>query len=64
MTYNTMYAWHEVRMWIGTVIAGATAVAAITSANPNLVPSLKRGFTNATEKVKLKANNLFKKKES
>lgn len=51
MKYKTIYAAHEARMWIGTIISGVAAASAIAVAHPELVDSAKRKVRTIKEKI-------------
>ena len=54
MKYKHIYAAHEARMWLGTIISGVTALSAIALAHPEL----KEAVTNKVKGIK----NKFSKK--
>lgn len=54
MKYKTMYGLHEARMWIGTIIAGVAATAAIVEAHPDIKDGAKRKFNAIKDKFKKK----------
>lgn len=54
MKYKTMYGLHETRMWIGTIIAGVAAVAAIVEAHPEVKEKAKAKWEQAKAKFKKK----------
>lgn len=45
MKYKHVYAAHEARMWVMTIISGVSAVATILAANPELKEKLKEKFS-------------------
>lgn len=54
MKYKTMYGLHETRMWVGTVIAGVAAAAAIAEAHPEIKDGIKRKCNLVKDKFKKK----------
>lgn len=58
MKYKTLYAAHEARMWLKTLIGGALVVTSIVATNPEIKDAAKEKVRNIKEKVK----NKFKKK--
>lgn len=54
MKYKHIYAAHEARMWLGTIISGVTALSVIASTHPELV----KAVTNKVADIK----NKFSKK--
>lgn len=44
MKYKHVYAAHEVRMWVMTIISGVSVAASILAANPELKEKVKRAF--------------------
>ena len=45
MKYKHVYAAHEARMWVMTIISGVSAVATILAAHPELKEKLKEKFS-------------------
>lgn len=45
MKYKHVYAAHEARMWVMTIISGVSAVASIMAAHPELKEKIKAKFT-------------------
>lgn len=45
MKYKHVYAAHEARMWVMTIISGVSAVATILAAHPELKERLKEKFS-------------------
>lgn len=54
MRYKTIYGFHEARMWVGTIIAGVAAAAAIAEAHPEIKESAKRKWNMVKDKFKKK----------
>ena len=44
MKYKHVYAAHEARMWVMTIISGVSVAASILAANPELKEKVKRAF--------------------
>ena len=44
MKYKHVYAAHEARMWVMTIISGVSVAASILAANPELKEKLKNTF--------------------
>ncbi|MBO7450296.1 MAG: hypothetical protein J6U54_07980 [Clostridiales bacterium] len=44
MKYKHVYAAHEARMWVMTIISGVSVAASILAANPELKEKLKNAF--------------------
>lgn len=44
MKYKHVYAAHEARMWVMTIISGVSAVATILAAHPELKEKIKSKF--------------------
>lgn len=45
MKYKHVYAAHEVRMWVMTIISGVSVAASILAAHPELKEKLKEKFS-------------------
>ena len=45
MKYKHVYAAHEARMWVMTIISGVSVVTSILAANPELKEKLKKKFS-------------------
>lgn len=58
MKYKTLYAAHEARMWLKTLIGAGLATAVFVAANPEIKDAVKEKVRN----IKEKAKNKFKKK--
>lgn len=56
--WKNLYAAHEVRMWVSTLIAGAGVVATVISTNPEI----KEKVSSTWRDVKAKVRTKFKKK--
>ena len=52
MKYKHVYAAHEARMWVMTVISGVSVVASILAANPELKEKVKTALS-PKKKVKI-----------
>ncbi len=54
MKYKTIYAAHEARMWLGTIISGIAVVTAITAAHPEMKDAVKKKWSGIKEKIRKK----------
>ena len=54
MKYKTLYAAHEARMWVSTIIAGAGVVATVITTNPEIKDKISDAWRRAKGKFKKK----------
>jgi hypothetical protein len=44
MKYKHLYAAHEIRMWVMTIVSAASAIATISATHPEVMDAIKSKF--------------------